>query len=156
MNDEFGNGVGVPVNAEPTPAAKPLPPILDLGAFDPQAISDAGVWVDIKRAGEPTGIRIKVAGPFSARADDFHRNKYRQVRADNKGKEFDANDPAFVREMTIQGAAHMTLDWEGVVVNGEPLKCSNDEAVKLYRKHYWIATQIDAAAGDQRRFLQVS
>nr|BDD43787.1 hypothetical protein 7 [Spirochaetaceae bacterium] len=68
----------------------------------------------------------------------------------------------------IELAAAITRDWRSwdeskdredaetsdfILWQGEELKCSESAALRVYRKHRWIAAQVIEAAGDRSRFL---
>jgi hypothetical protein len=51
-----------------------------------------------------------------------------------------------------------TLEWSGVVIDGEPLKCSAANARKIYTdpRCAWIREQVDAFIDDRANFSKAS
>jgi hypothetical protein len=50
--------------------------------------------------------------------------------------------------------ASCTLAWEGVVVDGEELPCTKENAKALYRRFPWLKEQVDMFIGDRSNFLR--
>ena len=52
--------------------------------------------------------------------------------------------------------AKCTTDWAGIVVEGETLDCTYENAVKLYGRFAWIMEQVDEFVADRANFTKAS
>lgn len=126
---------------------------LDLGTYDPRELSNKGAWISIKKAGEETGITIHVVGLYSDIVQAHQRKKFAEIQRDKKrGKDF-ALTLEEIEERTAEFCAMCTLDWKGVKVKGEVAKFDSKLALELYKKHPWIASQLNNAIADEANFL---
>ncbi len=107
----------------------------------------------INGTGEP--VTITLAGTDSARwrkAEDVIGNR-RLKRANPrtgagagaKSMEEQRDDRAFL-------LASVTLEWHGIVVNGQPWECSPEKAKELYLVAPFIAEQVDEFITDKANF----
>lgn len=128
--------------------------MLDLKNLQP---SDQAVEIPILHptSGESLGISIFVFGSDSS--------AYRKASSDLQTKRLARLGPAKMRltaaeieEDTLDLLAHCTDSWKGVTYDGKELKCTHDEAKKLYRELPWLREQIDRAISDRANFIQAS
>lgn len=140
----------------------------DLNDIDVQAIAEAGTSVEIRHpySGVPIGIEIDVVGLDSDAAQVvIRRQRNKAIEREAKRKTI---TPEEQDQQAIELAAAITRGWrswdedlereeaeveEHVVWNGEELSATESNAMKVYRKHRWIAAQVIEAAGDKSRFL---
>jgi len=47
----------------------------------------------------------------------------------------------------------VTLGWQGITENGEPLECTQHEVKRVYREYAWIREQVDEFVDDRSNFL---
>lgn len=52
--------------------------------------------------------------------------------------------------------AKMTLDWEGIGMDGKVLPCTEENAKKYYFRFPWVMDQVDKFIGDRASFLPAS
>ena len=52
--------------------------------------------------------------------------------------------------------AKCTTAWSGIVVEGETLDCTYENAVKLYSRFSWIMEQVDEFVADRANFTKAS
>ena len=132
---------------------------LDLSAFDAAVKrQEQGIEVDILGPdGEtPIGLKIKVAGPDSQRAQ-----KAQEELADGllekqarKGK-IARVKPAEARKRGIMYLARVTIGWSPAVkLDGKELAYSVENAERLYTALPFIREQVDEAGGDRARFMK--
>ena len=120
---------------------------LDFSVFDSKTPANEGAWLHVKLPnGEPAyldstakapkkPVRIKLAGLMS----DINR-KWMQENARNNRNE----DEMSIDAIDLQDAqlmAHLTLAWENIVVNGDPVECNEKNAIELYFKFDQIRRQ---------------
>ena len=55
---------------------------------------------------------------------------------------------------TVELLARITTGWHGIVLNGEPLKFTRENAEMLYRDRPWLREQADEFAGDRANFFK--
>lgn len=137
---------------------------LDLSAFD-AAIKrqEQGIEVDILGPDDtPIGLKIKVAGPDSQRAQKAEEELTDELLAEM------ADDPAGGRKVrrrakaadamkrNIRYLARLTMGWEPpVALDGKPpMAYSIENAEELYTRFRFIREQVDAAGGNRARFTK--
>jgi len=127
---------------------------MDLKQLDTKQRSNEGVLMDIvyPGSGEPTGVRIRVAGIDSDRFNDFARQRSKkavQQAATGKGEE--SNEDYAVELLTA-----CTIDWEGVEYEGQELECTHENAKWVYQEFPAIRRQVNRFVMQERNFLSVS
>lgn len=127
----------------------------DLSNLDTGAAAETGAALEILHPVEntPLGIKITLAGADS----DIYRqtinksvNKRVQRMKPGQSIPFTAEEQ---EENGLNLLAVCTLSWEGVVVDGQELPCSKENAKSLYRRFPWIREQVDTFIGDRANFL---
>ena len=133
-------------------------------------IAEEGTTVEIKHpySSKSIGLEIDVLGLDSDAAQTVMR-VHRQKRNDAAAKRKSIS-PEEEDQMAIELAGTITRGWrswdeekdradvgedieEHLLWDDEELKCTESNALRVYRKHRWIATQVIEAAGDKSRFL---
>lgn len=132
--------------------------MIDLATLDTVAGANKGFDVKIYHPGTlaDLGITITVLGKDS---DEFQKISRRQQkkRLDRISKGGFRGATSLSSEETekdgIELLAACTTGWTGVVIKGEDVPFSIDNAVDLYSKFPWIKEQVDTAIGDRANFL---
>lgn len=104
-----------------------------------------------------TPITITLAGTESKRwrkAEDAVGDK-RLERAGTRATTT-AKSMREAREDRAFLLAAVTLAWDGIVVDGNPLECNQKNAKDLYIQYDFITTQVDAFLAERKNFLPVS
>lgn len=127
---------------------------LDLSAFGAAVKrQNDGIEVDILGMdGEtPTGLKIRVAGPDSKRAQAAQETMADELVAQQVDGRMKAADAT---KRGIRYLAKITLGWSPESINDgeEEFAFSEAAAVKLYTKYRYIREQVDRAAGSRTRF----
>ena len=133
-----------------TKEAKPV----DLATFD-EAMQrqNEGILIPIKSMDRktPLGFSIRVAGPDSQRAIDA------QERLADERLEKEELEPPGARELAERNAryvAMITMGFEpNVILDGEELSYTEENALKLYRRFPFIFEQVNRGA-DRSRFTK--
>jgi len=127
----------------------------DLASLDTIAASNEGEWMNVMhpKTDEPIGARIKLAGPDS---DIVKKAQNKITNRRLKGRGRNKLDAESINEEQVEMLASCTLGWEGIVVNGEEVKFSKDNAVNLYLKYPWIMEQVNIFIGDRANFIKSS
>lgn len=135
------------------PAATPAPGVVDLSDIMASIRrQDEGIVVDIMGPDgkTPLGLRIRVAGPDSARAIAAQDEITEEFLTAKNG-----DKPTSVAYSVRQARwlAKITLGWEGVVrYDGIDHEFSEAVALELYSRVRFILDQVNRAAGDRSRF----
>ncbi|MEM9765889.1 MAG: hypothetical protein AAF968_25925 [Pseudomonadota bacterium] len=112
------------------------------------ADQERGAWFDLSDpvTGQPTGIRLKIAGP-----DSETQNRARLRLADDLSEMADADGrvSAEARERArIESLARCVLAWE-VTEDGAPVPHTHANVVRLLRAGHWVQIQVDSFASDR-------
>ncbi len=127
----------------------------DLSNLDTGAAAEMGAVLEVLHPidNTPLGLKITLAGADS----DIYRqfvNKTGNKRMQRmKPGQFRPPSAEEQEESGLSLLAACTLSWEGVVVDGQELPCSKDNAKTLYRRFPWIREQVDQFIGDRANFL---
>lgn len=129
----------------------------DLAAID--TVKDANQGADVElyhpTNGQDLGITVSVLGKDS--------DKFRQVQAAQGRKRtaklqktgFRAGmSPAEIEQEGIELLASCTTGWKGMVMNGQEVPFSHENAVAIYTKYPWIKEQVDTAIADRSLFTK--
>lgn len=112
-------------------------------------------WMDVihPKTGEPTGARILILSPDS--------EEYRKLMLKRQNEQL-----AFTRRHGNKVSAEQlhanglsllvsaTLDWEGIVRNGEPVPCTPENVKDAYSAWPWLEEQVNEFLGDRRNFFK--
>ena len=99
--------------------------------------------------GEPTGIKLRIAGPDSAT-----QNRARLNLSDAMAEAADPSGrvSAEVREcLRVESLAACVLGWE-IEEDGQQVPFTQAHVVRLLRSSQWVQAQVDAFAADYAAF----
>ena len=102
-------------------------------------------------SGEGVGAFITLAGADSAAYRNALNAASRRRGKTSRGRTF---DPDRLLAESAEILAACTLDWKGVLVDGERLPCSRENAVKLYIRFPWLREQAEAFIADRAAYLR--
>lgn len=114
---------------------------------------DRGQWFDLLDpvTGEPTGLRLRLAGPDSATQA---RARLRMVDELAEAADDDGRVSAEAREKCrLNSLARCVLGWE-VSEDGQPLPFTHANILRLLRAAAWVHQQVDAMAGNRAAFME--
>lgn len=130
---------------------------IDLSSIDTVKGANGGFAVPICHPGtsEELGIAITVLGKDS---DEFQKisrqqSKKRMDRMSKGGFRNQAISPEEIEQDSLNLLAACTKSWTGVVLEGQPLPCTKENAIMLYERFPWIKEQVDQAIGDRANFI---
>jgi hypothetical protein len=127
---------------------------MDLSEFDGLTkAQDDGIEISIfhPKTGEEMDLKIKVAGPESAKQkrirsiimnDRLLKNRNRRVTV----TELEAD------ALRISSAS--IISWENVVINGETVELTPENAEMVLKNYPFIRDQVDAAINDRALFIK--
>jgi hypothetical protein len=135
-----------------TPSGK----LIDLGSLDTCEASEMGAVLEVMHPTDntPLGIKITLAG---ADSDVYRKTVNKSVNKRVQRMKPGQSLPFTAEEQEENGLALLaacTLAWDGVVVDGEALPCSKENAKELYRRFPWLREQVDMFIGDRSNFLR--
>lgn len=115
------------------------------------AEQDEGRWFELKHpvTGDPTGIRLLVAGPDSTVQQNAmlrFQNALAQLKA-GKGR------AALVDQHYSEFLAEIVLDLDATE-DGEPVPHSREVAVRVIRAGEWVRKQIEGFAGNRKIYVK--
>lgn len=136
----------------------------DLSQLDIVSASEDGhdVYIINPKSQEKTGIVIKVQGAFSAKFQEMmaRQKKKEAMRAKNavaRALEEEDETPAVLAEATINWGLEDdkgVISWGDIKENGETVKFSKSEAIRVYEKYPLIRGQVLTAALDVANFIK--
>lgn len=109
--------------------------------------SEEPAYVNI--GGKDVPVTITVLGPDSDKMRQFQSNMMRSMMKRRKAS-MDADD--LDRKMTSQ-LVEAVVSWQGVMMNGEELDCTRDNAKVLFDKHRWLREQLLGFQQERANFL---
>lgn len=123
----------------------------DLASLDTAALCEQGAEMELTHpdTGAPLGVHLTLAG-VDSKTWRKAAAALAEKRLARRGK-VTAED---VRSGGIEIVARCTLAWRGVVVGGQELPCTPDNARDLYERFPWIFEQADLFASDRGSYLR--
>lgn len=108
------------------------------------AVNDDGSPVTITLLGEDSDVVTQIS----------NRNANQFLRGASAGGQ--AVTAEMSRTNEINKFAKATVAWHGVGLDGEDLKCTEENAKALYRRFPWIRDQVRTFIGDRANFTKAS
>lgn len=132
-------------------------PSNDLAAFDTAQNGNDGARMVVRHpetyqplmAADGQEVTILVAGADSEVAQKAVR-KATNKRLASRRLKLKAEE---LEEEKIETVALCTLDWHGIVVDGEQVPCTVENVKKVYRRFRWLMDQVDEFSGDRANYL---
>lgn len=118
--------------------------MLDFAVFDSKTPANEGAWLHVKLPnGDPAyldkakkkPVRIKLAGLMS----DLNRKWMQENKRVSRTDEDMTIEAADLQDSQLM--ARLTLDWENIVIDGDDLACTFENAEKVYFKFDQIRRQ---------------
>ena len=125
----------------------------DIRSFS--ADQERGAWFDVADpiTGQPTGIRVKVAGP-----DSETQNRARLKLADDLSGLADAEGKLTAENRNrarLDCLAACVLAWD-IMEDGEPVPFTHGNVLRLLKSADWVQAQIDSFAADRSAHRRAS
>lgn len=142
---------------------------MDFTALDTKAAAEAGATIPLLNpyTDEPlflddgTPASITIMGSDSAAMREYSRQITDErlaaaQEAQNKNKKAPVVTIGKLERQKFEGLAAVTLRWNVFPLDGEVLKCTEANALRLYSdpRLPWIAEQLNTAVVDRARFFQ--
>jgi hypothetical protein len=132
---------------------------MDLANIDLQAAAEEGIEVKLQHPAtgeylldeQGDHLIITVLGKDS----EAWQNAAKRVNTRNANRYKGRNTPSAALEAALyEILAESTVKWtKNIEFDGEPLKCTKDNAATLYEKRSWIAEQLMEAAADRNSYF---
>lgn len=138
---------------------------LDLSTFDTKTAAEAGTFVHLESpatgeplyddASQPIGITI-LGGDSEKVRRELRKISDRKIERIRKGQSLPDAEASRKEDIAVMAAA--TVSWQGLVVDGVALECTESAARKLYGdpRFPWIMEQLEKVLGDRKRFFATS
>jgi len=126
---------------------------MDLSTLDVQKVAESGATLDVRHPVTGIaidGMKITVLGTDSKTYRDAVKSRMRQRVNQRKKQDF---DPDKAEREGLELLADLTVDWQGIELDGESLKCTRENCVKVYGRFSWIREQVDEFIADRANFL---
>jgi hypothetical protein len=128
--------------------------MVDLSEFSGLAqAQEEGIDVDIlhPKTGEELGIKIRVAGPDSARQKKARNAVNNERLAKSRNKRATAAD---LESDALKVTAASIISWDGVIENGQAVELNSENAASILTKYPFIYDQLTSAVGDRAGFIK--
>ena len=128
---------------------------MDLASLDLTKASNDGAWITLKHpaTGEELSGRIKIVGKDSTKFTQLSEEFKRKTLDDMKSNKTMAQRMENAQEQSDSILVACTLDWDGMMLDGQDLPFSEANVKMVYSRFNWIKEQIDVAIADRANFL---
>lgn len=128
----------------------------DFASRDVAAKAEEGAELEVLDpvTSEAVGVYIVLAGADSSVHRKATANLTKRRINGQKGFRAKGFDPEKAEAESIEILAACTLSWKGVQVDGAPLPCSRDNAIKMYTRFPWLREQVEQFISDRSEYLQ--
>ena len=124
--------------------------VIDLASLDTAALCERGAEMELTHPATdaPLGVYLTLAG-----MDSKIWRKAVAALAEKRMAKRGKVSAEEIQERGIEILARCTLSWRNVVVDGQELPCTLDNARQVYRRFPWMREQADAFASDRGAYL---
>lgn len=125
----------------------------DLSSYKASALDTAEIEITHPQTGENLGVKIRV---MSVDSDEYRKeamrlqNESMRYYRKNRGK----TTAERIAQEALDLLVAVTVGWEGVEENGQPLPFSKDNCRRVYTEIPFIKEQVDEFVGDRRNFIK--
>lgn len=128
---------------------------MDLGKLDLTKAANEGAWITLKHpaTGEDLSGKIKVVGKDSTKFLQLSEEYRRKTLEDMKSNKTMAQKLEASQEQSDAILVACTLDWDGMMLDGEDLPFTEANVKMVYQRFTWIKEQVDVAIADRANFL---
>lgn len=128
----------------------------DFGKNNVGKIAEAGYKFELvyPPTGEATGAFITVRGDASKTVQAYNRAQFnREQQKAKSGRNSDRVIPIeeFI-EKAIEKAVVKTISWEGIMVDGNELPYTEDNAKKFYAENEWVREAVERESAEITNF----
>lgn len=124
---------------------------MDLASLEP---ASEGVEMQVRHPATNApvdGMAITLLGMDSQRAVQMQRAATnRRLKQGIHKMKWNAEE---IDEDGLQMLAALTTGWRGVELDGQPLECTRENALTLYKRFRWLREQADEFVGERANFL---
>jgi hypothetical protein len=132
---------------------------MDLSALDTRKAADEGAKLQLRHPVEDSPLTKDDGSPITITlvgSDSATFKRAMQVQADRRLKSNNRRSISMqsIEDDAIDLLSAATIGWDGIVVDGEELPFSNENAKALYERFPWIREQVNAFIGERANFLK--
>lgn len=130
---------------------------MDLSKFDTRKACDDGAIMPVIYEGNPVTqddgkpVTITLRGRDS---DAFQKSIRSRADARMQSRQRVGMTVSAIESEGIETLADCTVDWDGIMVDGEVLPCNRANAIKLYTRFPWLREQADQFISERANFLR--
>lgn len=137
---------------------------MDLASLDTASTADQGAALELRHPAtnavltKPDGsaITITLAGTDSERHRRAARAATNRRLKNSTGRRQNTLTAEEIEGDGIDLLVASTIGWDGVMVDGQPLAYTPDNARKLYKRFSWVTEQAEAFVAERGNFLKAS
>lgn len=129
---------------------------MDLSAFDVSEAASRGATLTLRNPATGEDLCSDDGKPITITLLGSDSSEYRKRIRATANQRINSRKKRTVEQIeqeSIDMLAAVTQGWSGIVVDGEKVSFSQDEAKKLYRRFSWITEQVDEFVSDRSNFL---
>ncbi|WP_396190206.1 hypothetical protein [Flavobacterium sp.] len=128
---------------------------MDLGKLDLTKAANEGAWITLKHpaTGEDLSARIKIVGKDSTKFLQLSEEYRRKTLEDMKSNKTMSQKMEAAQEQSDAILVACTLDWDGMMLDGQDLVFNESNVKMVYQRFSWIKEQVDVAIADRANFL---
>lgn len=128
---------------------------MDLGKLDLNKAANEGAWITLKHpaTGDDLSGKIKVVGKDSTKFLQLSEEYRRKTLDDMKSNKTMAQRMESAQEQSDAILVACTIDWEGMMLDGQDLAFNEANVKMVYQRFTWIKEQVDIAIADRANFL---
>ena len=129
---------------------------MDLSSFDVSEAASRGATLILRNPATGEDLFADDGKPITITLLGSDSSEYRKRIRATANQRINSRKKRTVEQIeqeSIEMLAAVTQGWCGIVVDGEEVAFSQDEAKKLYRRFSWITEQVDEFVSDRSNFL---
>lgn len=126
---------------------------MDINTIDESRVEGgAELTLNHPITGKPTDIVITLASVHS----QTYRQRLFELARERSNRDNEDKPARSEREIGNTTLAAVTLKWKGLHENGKAVKCTRENAERIYRENDWIYRQVDNFVAQDRNFFRES
>ena len=97
---------------------------------------------------EEVPVTITILGPDADKVRKYQNDMLRASMKKRKGQ----LDPSDLEKRMTAQLANAIISWQGVMIDGEQLECTRENAMELLNRHTWLRDQLAGFQQDRANF----
>lgn len=135
--------------------------MMDLSQFDTEKAAEQGALCHLVNPATNEKLYQDDKSPVGIQVHGSDSSKYRKAQRTLNNKRLENQFKKRSQKITMEQLEEdslellvaVTVGWQGIVVDGEPLEFSEKNCRELYTRFTWIREQVDEFVTDRSNFL---